>query len=138
MDQEQTVETILRESKTIAVVGLSDNPARPSHGVAEYLKSQGYRIIPVNPTVGEVFGEKSYPDLAAVPEAVDVVEVFRRSEHVPPIAEAAVKKGARALWLQDGVSNPEAEEMARQAGLLVVSDDCMAREHQRLRRQGRL
>ena len=122
MDQERTIEDILRESKTIAVVGLSDNPERPSHGVAEYLQSQGYRIIPVNPNVQNVLGEKSYPDLDSVPEKIDVVDVFRRPENVPEIVDAAIRKGARSLWLQDGVTNPPAEEKARRAGLRVVSN----------------
>ncbi len=123
MDQEQVVEEILRESKAIAVVGLSDNPARPSHGVAQYLKQQGYRIIPVNPQSAAVLGEKSYPSLDDVPDQVDVVEVFRRSEFVPEIVEAAIRKGARSLWLQDGVRHPAAEERARRAGLRVVADN---------------
>ncbi len=123
LDQEQTVADILRESKTIAVVGLSDNPARPSHGVAQYLQQQGYRIIPVNPQVTQVLGERSYPDLDAVPGKVDVVDVFRRSEFVPEIVEAAIRKGARSLWLQDGVTHPEAEERASRAGLRVVANN---------------
>jgi predicted CoA-binding protein len=136
--QENLIEKILRESKTIAVVGLSDDPARASHRVANYLKEHGYRIIPVNPTVEDALGERSYPDLDSVPGPVDVVEVFRRSEYVPPIAEAAIRKGARTLWLQDTVSHPEAEERARQAGLQVVSNDCMLRQHRRLRSAGRV
>ena len=122
MNDEKTIEDILRESKTIAVVGLSDNPTRPSHEVAAYLKAQGYRIIPVNPSVGEVLGEKSYPDLGSIPDEVDVVDVFRRPEHVPAVVDEAIKKGARTLWLQDGVGNPAAEEKARQAGMRVVAD----------------
>jgi uncharacterized protein len=138
VNDEQTIEDILRQAKNVAVVGLSANPTRPSFGVAEYLKSQGYHIIPVNPGVEQVLGEKSYPDLASVPEKIDVVEVFRRPEHVPAVVEEAIKAGARSLWLQDDVSNPEAEEKARQAGLRVVADDCMMREHRRLRREGKI
>src|SRR5690554_2378083 len=93
---------ILRSARTVAVVGLSPDPSRPSHTVASYLKRQGYRIIPVNPTVSEVLGEKSYPDLRSVPEPVDVVDVFRRPEYVPQIVEEAIAIGARALWLQEG------------------------------------
>jgi predicted CoA-binding protein len=122
VNDEKTIEDILRESKTIAVVGLSDNPARPSHEVAAYLQSQGYRIIPVNPGVDEVLGQKSYPDLTSIPEPVDVVDVFRRPENVPAIVDEAIAKGARSLWLQDGVGNPAAEEKARRAGMRVVSD----------------
>lgn len=129
---------ILRESKTIAVVGLSDDPSRPSNEVAAYLQSEGYKIIPVNPRVTEVLGAVCYPDLHAVPGPVDVVDVFRRSEHVVPIARAAVEVGAKVLWLQDGVVNEEAAEIAREAGLAVVMDDCMLRRHAVLKRQGAL
>jgi uncharacterized protein len=116
---------IFENSRTIAVVGLSSNPARASHGVAEYFQGQGYRIIPVNPNEAEVLGEKSYPDLRSLPGPVDLVNVFRRSEHVPEIVEDAIAIGARALWLQQGVTHPEAEQRAREAGLQVVSDACM-------------
>lgn len=116
---------IFETSRTIAVVGLSSNPARASHGVAVYFQSQGYRIIPVNPNETEVLGEKSYPDLRSVPETIDLVNVFRSPEHVPAIVEQAIAAGARALWLQQGITHPEAEQKAREAGLLVVSDACM-------------
>ena len=132
------VADILRESKTVAVVGLSDDASRPSHEVAAYLQEQGYEVIPVNPRVTEVLGAVCYPDLHAVPTPVDVVDVFRRSEHVVPIARAAVDIGAKALWLQDGVVNEEAAELARKAGLAVVMDDCMLRRHALLKRQGAL
>lgn len=132
------VAEILRQSKTIAVVGLSDGPSRPSNEVAAYLQSEGYEIIPVNPRVTEVLGVVSYPNLQAVPKPVDVVDVFRRSEHVVPIARAAVEVGAKVLWLQDGVVNEEAAEIAREAGLAVVMDDCMLRRHAMLKRQGAL
>ena len=132
------VAAILRESKTIAVVGLSDDESRPSYEVAAYLQSQGYEIIPVNPRLTEALGAPCYPDLHAVPRPVDVVDVFRRSEHVLPIAQAAVEIGAKTLWLQDGVVNEEAAEIAREAGLAVVMDDCMLRRHARLRQQGAL
>ena len=129
MNQANAIERILRESKTIAVVGLSAEPTRPSHSVARYLQAQGYRIIPVNPMVEEVLGEKSYPDLASVPEAVDVVEIFRRPEHVPAIVDAAIAKGARAVWMQEGIVHQEAAARAREAGLMVVMDRCMYKEH---------
>lgn len=116
---------IFETCRTIAVVGLSSNPARASHGVAAYFQSQGYRIIPVNPHETEVLGEKAYPDLASVPGTIDLVNVFRRPEHVPAIVDEAIAAGARALWLQQGVTHPEAEAKARAAGLLVVSDACM-------------
>lgn len=131
MNESETVEKIF-SYKTIAVVGLSPKPQRPSYGVAKYLQSQGYRIIPVNPTVKEVLGEKSYPTLADIPEKVDIVDVFRRPEHVPPIADEAINIGAKALWLQDGVIAPDAAKKAEQAGLLVIMDDCMLRRHQAL------
>ncbi len=129
---------ILRSARTVAVVGLSPDPSRPSHTVASYLKRQGYRIIPVNPSVSEVLGERSYPDLRSVPEPVDVVDVFRRPEYVPQIVEDAIAIGARALWLQEGVVHEQAAERARQAGLRVVMDRCMLKEHQRLRMAGEL
>lgn len=132
------VADILRDSKTIAVVGLSDDASRPSNEVAGYLQSQGYEIIPVNPRVAKVLGAVCYPDLHAIPTPVDVVDVFRRSEHVVPIARAAVEIGAKALWLQDGVVNEEAAEIARKAGLAVVMNDCMLRRHALLKRQGAL
>ena len=118
----EDMEKILKESRTIAVVGLSPRPERPSHSVARYLQAQGYRIIPVNPTVEEVLGERSYPDLASIPETVDVVDIFRRSEHVPPIVEAAIAVGARAVWMQEGVVHEKAAQQAKAAGLLVVMD----------------
>ena len=132
------VTEILRQTKTIAVVGLSSDESRPSYEVAAYLQSQGYEIIPVNPRLSEALGAVCYPDLHAVPKPVDVVDVFRRSEHVVPIARAAVEIGAKALWLQDGVINEEAAGIARAAGLAVVMDDCTLRRHTALKRQGAL
>ncbi len=113
---------IFKRVQTIAVVGLSPNPDRDSHGVAKYLKSKGYRIIPVNPMAEEVLGERSYPDLLSVPEPVDLVDVFRRPSEVIPVVEGAVKIRAPAIWFQDGVINEEAATIARQAGLTVVMD----------------
>lgn len=134
----EDIEKILKESRTIAVVGLSPRPERASHSVARYLQAQGYRIIPVNPTVEEVLGERSYPDLASIPETVDVVDIFRRSEHVPPIVEAAIAVGARTVWMQEGVVHEEAAQQAKAAGLLVVMDRCMLVEHGRLKAAGKL
>jgi len=134
----EDMEKILKESRTIAVVGLSPRPERPSHSVARYLQAQGYRIIPVNPTVEEVLGERSYPDLASIPETVDVVDIFRRSEHVPSIVEAAIAVGARTVWMQEGVIHEKAAQQARAAGLLVVMDRCMLIEHGRLKAAGKL
>src|SRR5690349_16181378 len=113
---------LLRSSHTIAVVGLSNNPMRPSHGVAEYMQEAGYRIIPVNPNESAVLGEKSYSTLAEVPERIDIVDVFRRAEFVPEIVEEAIRIGARAVWLQEGVIHDQAAQRARQAGLDVVMD----------------
>jgi predicted CoA-binding protein len=122
---------LLKSSKTIAVVGLSNRKFRPSYGVAEYLQKAGYRIIPVNPQETEILGEKSYARLEDIPEKVDIVDIFRRSEFVPEIVAAAIRVGARAVWMQEGVINPEAAETARQAGLVVVMDHCMLKEHAR-------
>jgi len=120
---------ILASARTIAVVGLSPDPRRPSHGVARYLQRAGYRIIPVNPNVDAVLGERAYPSLRQIPQPVDVVEVFRRSEFVGPIVDDAIAIKASAVWLQDGVVDEAAAERARASGLDVVMDDCMMRRH---------
>jgi len=125
-------EKILKSSRIIAVVGVSPKRDRPSFKVASYLKEQGYKIIPVNSRAKEVLGEPTYPDLSSIPESVDVVDIFRRSEEVPGIVEEAIKVGAKAVWMQEGVINEEAAARARQGGLLVVMDRCMLKEHQRL------
>jgi len=125
-------ETILKNSKIIAVVGLSGNPDRPSNIAAGYLKDNGYTIIPVNPRENEVFGRKSYPDLSSIPNKVDVVQIFRKSEDVPPIVEDAIKIGVSAVWMQEGVINEEAAAKASDAGLMVVMDKCMKKEHVKL------
>ena len=124
---------LLRSARTIAVVGLSSNPLRPSHGVAAYLQAHGYRIIPVNPGETTVLGETAYSRLEDVPVPVDIVDVFRRSDAVPAIASAAIAVGAKMLWLQEGVTHPAAEAPARAAGLLVVSDRCILKAHRALR-----
>jgi len=125
------VAQILRGVKTIAVVGLSSNPMRPSYGVAEYLKTAGYRIIPVNPNETEVLGEKAYARLEDIPEQVDVVDVFRRAEEVPAVAVSAIWIGAKVLWMQLGIENGGAAERARAAGLVVVENACLLVEHKR-------
>ena len=125
-------EKILNTYRTVAVVGLSPKPDRPSNHVAKYLKEQGYRIIPVNTYAGEILGETCYPDLSSIPEPVDVVDIFRRSEAVPPVVEEAIKIGAKAVWMQEGVINEEAAARAEEAGLLVVMDRCMLKEHRKL------
>ena len=123
---------ILRESRTIAVVGLSGKRFRPSYGVAEYMQRAGYRIIPVNPQETQVLGETCYPDLDSVPDAVDIVDIFRRSEYVPEIVEAAIRKGAKVIWMQEGVVHEKAAERAREAGLAVVMDRCILKDHRRI------
>jgi predicted CoA-binding protein len=128
---EADIKSILEESKTVAVVGLSPREERDSHRVAKYLQGQGYRIIPVNPNAEEILGERSYPDLGSVPEPIDIVDVFRRSEAVPEIVEEAIKVGARTVWMQQGVIHEEAAAHAREAGLQVVMDRCMMVEHRR-------
>jgi hypothetical protein len=122
---------ILKTCKNIAVVGLSSNPMRPSYGVTEYMQAAGYRIIPVNPNETEVLGEKSYARLEDVPEKIDIVDVFRRAEEVPPVVESAIRVGAKVVWLQQGIENEAAAEKARAAGLMVVEDSCILVEHQR-------
>ncbi len=122
---------ILNRSRTIAVVGLSSNPMRPSHGVAEYMQRAGYRIIPVNPNETEVLGEKSYARLEDVPEKIDIVDIFRRAEFVPQVAESAIRVGAKVVWMQLGIENEEAAEKTRAAGLAVVEDACMLIEHKK-------
>ena len=129
----KSIAELLRNSRTIAVVGLSNKRTRPSYGVSEYMQGAGYRIIPVNPRETEVLGEKAYAKLEDIPEHIDIVNVFRRSEFVPEIVESAIRTGAGAVWLQEGVIHEEAVERARQAGLDVVMDRCILKEHRRLR-----
>jgi uncharacterized protein len=122
---------ILQSARTIAVVGLSGKRYRPSYGVAEYLQRAGYHIIPVNPQESEVLGETCYPDLDSVPHEIDVVDIFRRSEFVPEIVEAAIRKGAKVVWMQEGVIHEEAARRARDAGITVVMDRCILKDHRR-------
>jgi predicted CoA-binding protein len=122
---------LLKRAKTIAVVGLSDSPLRPSHGVAAYMQSQGYRIIPVNPTIKGALGEKAVGALSDIQEKIDIVDVFRRPEGVPEVVDEAIKLGVPAIWLQEGVIHEEAAEKARKAGIFVVMDRCILKEHRR-------
>jgi len=124
--------TILNEYRIIAMVGLSPDPSRPSHRVAKYLTSHGYKVIPVNPDAQEILGARSYSDMSSIPEPVEIVDIFRRSEEVMPIVDEAIKIGAKVVWMQEGVINEEAALRARDAGLLVVMDRCMLKEHKRL------
>jgi len=120
---------LLKRSKTIAVVGLSDNPLRPSHGVSAYMQAQGYRIIPVNPEIGEALGEPAYSSLLSVPEKMDIVNIFRRSEYVEEIVDQAIQLKVPAVWMQEDVVNEKAAEKARKAGIFVVMDQCILKEH---------
>jgi len=134
-----SIERLLRNARVIAVVGLSDRPERASHDVARYLQSQGYRVIPVNPHLtGPVLGEQPYPDLRSVPVSVDVVDIFRKAEDVPPVVEEAIATGAGEVWMQLGIVNEAAAAKARDAGVDVVMDKCMRVEHRELVRQGKL
>lgn len=123
---------ILKKYRTIAVVGLSNDPMRASLSVAKYMQDHGYRIIPVNPEETEVLGEKAYPDLASVPEPIEIVDLFKRSEHVPPFVDEAIAVGAKVVWMQSGISNAEAAAKARAAGLDVIEDTCIRTAHRRL------
>ena len=123
---------ILTDYRTVAVVGASPNPERPSHRVLKYLSEHGYKVIPVNPNVAEVMGIPCSPDLTAIPVQVEVVDIFRSSDEVMSIVDEAIKVGARAIWMQEGIINEEAATKAREAGLLVVMDKCMKKEHIRL------
>ena len=120
---------LLKKAKTIAVVGLSNKPLRPSHGVSLYMQQQGYRIIPVNPNIQTVLGEKAYPSLKDVPDKVDIVNIFRRSEFVPELVEQAMALKVPAVWMQEEVIHEQAAEKARQAGIFVVMDRCILKEH---------
>jgi predicted CoA-binding protein len=126
------IATLLGRARTIAVVGLSDNPLRPSYGVSRYLQSRGYRIIPVNPHLKRVLGEKAYPSLVEVPGNVDIANIFRRSEYVEEIVLQAMARKIPLVWMQEGVVDDRAAERARQAGILVVMDECILKRHQAL------
>ncbi len=135
MSEHDPITDLLKQSKTIAVVGLSNSPLRASHGVAAYMQTHGYRIIPVNPLIQESLGEKAYAALSEVPEAIDIVDIFRRSEFVGPIVDEAIRLGVKGIWMQEGVIDEEAAKRARQAGIFVVMDLCILTEH-RARVQG--
>jgi predicted CoA-binding protein len=126
---------ILTKYKTIAVVGLSSNPARPSYGVTEYMQSSGYQIIPVNPNETDVLGEPSYASLDEVPQKIEIVDVFRRAEEVPPVVDAAIRAGAKVVWMQLGIVSEAAAEKARAAGITVVMDACIFAEHKKRRQR---
>ncbi len=123
------IQKILASTRTIAVVGLSPKENRPSYMVARYLKEAGFTIIPINPGQTEILGEKCFPSLAAVPEAVDLVDIFRRSSEIPPVVDEAIAAGAKAVWMQEGIINEEAAKKARSAGLMVIMDRCLKIDH---------
>jgi len=127
----QGIRELLRSSRVIAVVGLSSKKFRASYGVAEYMQREGYRIIPINPHETQVLGERAYARLEDVPEHIDIVDIFRRSEFVGPVVESAIRIGAAAVWMQEGVEDPSAARKATKAGLMVVMDRCILKEHQR-------
>jgi uncharacterized protein len=131
MTESEQITQLLKSAKTIAVVGLSDDPMRASYDVSEYMQSQGYRIVPVNPLIEESLGEKAYATLSEVPEKTDIVNVFRRSEFVPEVVDEAVLLGVPAIWMQEGVVHQEAAEKARQAGIFVVMDRCILKDYRR-------
>ena len=132
MNNDKVMKEILLSAKTIASVGLSSNQEKESYWIVSYLKEQGYRIIPVNPTATEILGEKVYPDLESIPDQVDVVQVFRKPEDVPPVVDSAIKIGAKVVWMQEGIRHEGAAQKARDAGLQVVMDACMRATHRRL------
>ena len=132
MSEASVIAGLLQSAHTIAVVGLSNKHWRASYGVSEYMQRAGYRIIPVNPELAEVLGERCYPDVEAVPEPIDIVNIFRRPEAVPEIVDAAIRVGAKAVWMQEGVVHEEAAARARAAGLTVVMDRCLLKEHRKL------
>jgi uncharacterized protein len=129
LPQADPIADLLKRAKTIAVVGLSNSPLRPSHGVAAYMQTQGYRIIPVNPKIHGALGEKSYPSLLDVPEKIDIVNIFRRPEYVEEIVDLAIQLRVPAVWMQEQVINEKAAEKARRAGIFVVMDRCILQEH---------
>jgi predicted CoA-binding protein len=129
LSQSDPITNLLARSKTIAVVGLSNSPLRPSHGVAAYMQTQGYRIIPVNPKIEESLGEKSYKSLLEIPEKVDIVNIFRRPEYVEEVVDQAIQLSVPVIWMQESVVNEKAAQKARQAGIFVVMDQCILKEH---------
>ena len=131
MTESEQITELLKNARTIAVVGLSDSPMRTSYGVSEYMQSQGYRIVPVNPLIEASLGEKAYPTLSDVPVKIDIVNVFRRSEFVPEVVEEAIRLKLPAIWMQEGVVHEAAAEKARAAGIVVVMDRCILKDHRR-------
>jgi uncharacterized protein len=129
MNEPELIKEILRRAKTVAVVGLSPKPGRPSANIAAYLQQHGYRVFPVNPSLEQALGEKAYPTISAIPEKVDLVDVFRRAEHIPAVVDDAIAAGVKYLWIQEGIINHEAARKAEQAGIGVVMDRCIFKDH---------
>jgi predicted CoA-binding protein len=132
IEDDAALRNILKSVHTVACVGVSSNPQKPSYGIFQYLVEAGYHMIPVNPAAPEVMGLASYPDLASIPQKIDVVQVFRKPEDVPPVVEQAIRVGAKVVWMQEGIANPQAAKQAEEAGLQVVMNRCMMKTHQRL------
>ena len=132
INNDNELKQILRTMKTVASVGVSSSEEKPSYWIFNYLKEHGYQMIPVNPTASEILGAKVYPDLASIPQKIDVVQVFRRPEDVPPVVEQAIRIGAKIVWMQKGIVNEDAAQKAEAAGLKVVMNRCMMETHQRL------
>ena len=131
MNEPELIQEILSKTKTIALVGYSPKPGRPSGMIAQYLQQHGYRVIPVNPSIEEALGEKAYPSIAAIPEKVDLADVFRRPEYIPGVVDDAIAAGVKYLWIQDGIIHDEAARKAEEAGIGVVMDRCIFRDHAR-------
>lgn len=129
MNEKEQITELLKNARNIAVVGLSSSPIRPSYGVSAYMQSQGYKIIPINPQINGALGEKAYPSLAEAPEKIDIVNIFRRPEFVPAVVDQAIKLNPAAIWMQEGVRNDDAAEKARKAGIFVIQDRCILKEH---------
>jgi predicted CoA-binding protein len=131
MNESEHITELLKTAKNIAVVGLSSSPMRPSYGVSAYLQSHGYKIIPVNPTINGALGEKAYGSLSEVREKIDIVDIFRRSEFVPAVVDEAIRLKPAAIWMQEGVAHEAAAEKARKAGIFVIQDRCLLKEHRK-------
>jgi len=132
IEDDNQLRNVLKSVHTVACVGVSSNPDKDSYGIFQYLLEAGYNMIPVNPTAHEIMGRRTYPDVVSIPEKVDVVQIFRKPEDVPPVVEQAIQAGARVVWMQEGIVNQQAAERAEQAGLQVVMNRCMMKTHMRL------
>ena len=132
IEDDVELRNILKSVRTVACVGVSSNPQKPSYGIFQYLVEAGYHMVPVNPTTPDIMGRLTYPDVVSIPQKIDVVQVFRKPEDVPPVVEQAIRAAAKVVWMQEGIVNPQAARQAEEAGLKVVMDRCMMKTHQRL------